>query len=101
MDSNPQRPQVTNIKGSLNTSEWEVVNSRKPVVCETENNTGPWVNTTSEENKDHIGRELDKWDRIMQDPDLVADMLDYDDMEDLTIDYYLQDQGSSDSNESD
>jgi len=69
-------------------------NSRKPVACEIEKITGPGVNTSSEENKDYIGRELDQWDRIMQDPDKVADMLEYDDMEDLTIDYYLQDQGS-------
>ena len=69
--------------------------------CETEKTTGPWVNTSSEENKDYIGRELDQWDRIMQDPDQVADMLDYDNLEDLTIDYYLQDQGSSESSESD
>ena len=77
-----------------------MVNSRKPVVCETEKIIEPWVKTSSEENKDYIGRELDQWDRIMQDPDQVADMLDYDDMEDLTIDYYLQDQGSSDSSDS-
>jgi len=78
-----------------------VINSSKPVECETEKVTDQWVNTSSEENKDYIGRELDQWDRIMQDPDQVADMLDYDDLEDLTIDYYLQDQGSSDSSETD
>ena len=101
MDSNPQRPQDTNVKGSLNTSEWEMSNSRKPVACEIEKNTGPGVNTPPEETKDYIGRELDKWDRIMQDPDKLAEMLEYDDMEDLTIDYYLQDQGSWESSESD
>ena len=89
MDSDPQKPQGTNIKGSLNTSECEVTNSRKLVVCETEKVTDPWVNTSSEENKDYIGRELDQWDRIMQDPDKVAEMLDYDEVEDWTIDYYL------------
>jgi len=101
MEPNPQRPQVTNIKGSLNTSEYETIDSRKPVACDTEKSTDPWVNTSSEANKDYIGRELDKWDRIMNDPDQVAAMLEYDDMADLTIDYYLQDQGSSESSESD
>jgi len=89
MDSNPQSPQVTSIKGSLNTSEYEVIDSRKPVVCDIEKGTDQWVNTSLEGNKDHIGIELDKWDRIMQDPDKVAEMLDYDEMEDWTIDYYL------------
>ena len=40
-------------------------------------------------------RELDFWEPIMNDPDKVASLLEYDDIDSEDIDYYLQDQGSS------